>query len=232
MKRGTPLLAYCHINKIITRVDAFEYAGGELGQDKGVLRYVDQHFEGLLDTAPGTPPVPPLSPDLLELGGRATFTADEVEELTLPLETYICSVETYVADISVWRNRKENHVKLKSQRGRDIFLGMLLLANAGDKYKKLKESLDDDYLKGNNTYPNSPESALTMLCDHVPVYNTSQNSNRGRQDGNSSGGGNGRHNVSNNSNTRSGNGTTQTVWRISSLSVLCVTFQKCPSCLL
>ena len=61
---------------------------------------MDQHFEGLLDTAPGTPPVPPLSPDLLELGGRATFTADEVEELTLPLETYISSVETNVSNNS------------------------------------------------------------------------------------------------------------------------------------
>ena len=165
------------------------------------------HFEGLLDTAPGTPPVPPFSPDLLELGGRATFTADEVEELTLPLETYMSSVETYVADMSVWRNRKENHEKLKSQRGRDMFLGMLLITNAGDKYKKLKDSLDDDYLKGNNTYPNSPENALTMLCDHVPSNNNSYHSNRGRHHGNSSGGngGNGRNIASNNSTTRSGN---------------------------
>ena len=62
---------------------------------------MEQHFEGLLDTAPGTPPVAPFSPDLLELGGRATFTADEVEELTLPLEKYFSSVENYVADMSV-----------------------------------------------------------------------------------------------------------------------------------
>ena len=88
-----------------------------------------------------------------------------------------------------------------------MFLGMLPLANAGDKYKKLKDSLDDDYLKGNNTYPNSPEHALTMLSDHVPSTGTSHHSNKGRQNGNSGGGngGGGRYIASNNSNTRSEN---------------------------
>ena len=90
-----------YFDTFMDKVDAFEYAGGELGQDHGILLYVDQHFEGLLDTAPGTPPISPPPPDLLELGGRNTFTVDEVEELTIPLETYISSVENYVADMSV-----------------------------------------------------------------------------------------------------------------------------------
>ena len=85
--------------------------------------------------------------------------------------------------MSAWRNRKENYEKLKRRRGRDMFLGIVLLANAGDNYNKLKESLDDDYLKGNTMYPTSPEHALTMLSDHVPSNGNSHhapNANKSR----------------------------------------------------
>ena len=197
-----------YYDALMDRVDAFEYAGGDLGQDKGVLLYVEQYTEGLLDTDPGPVPVAPSAPALLELGGRNSFTAAEVEDLTLPLDEYISSVELFIADTNAWKHRKKGHEELRGKRGRDMFLGMLLLTNASDRYKELKDSLDDDYLKGNNTYPSTPEHALTMLSDHVLSNGNSHQNNdasRGHQNGHSSSGSSGRGRQNNSSNPRSGN---------------------------
>ena len=74
--------------------------------------------------------------------------------------------------------------------------------NAGDKYKKLKDSLDDDYLKGTThtlIHPKTPSRCFAIMFFLITILIILI--------GNSSGGngGNGRNIASNNSNTRSGN---------------------------
>ena len=78
-----------YYEKYIQQVNAFECGGGTLGNKKGVLQYVDEWYDGVIDAQPDPPPVKLAPPNLTDIGEGRSFTAIQVEVLQAPLAAYV-----------------------------------------------------------------------------------------------------------------------------------------------
>ena len=85
------------------------------------------------------------------------------------IEEYVEAMKAYQTDIRRWERKKTNHSDLRQQVARDTYIGYMLLHNASDsKFAELKYDINQDFLTGTNTFPDTAEGALKLLSNFQP----------------------------------------------------------------
>ena len=85
----------------------------------------------------------------------------------------------HLASLKRWEKKEKKYLEMRAQVARDIYIGYMILHNASDHhFGELKYGLHQDYLTGNNHFPENAEDALRLLSNFTPKKGKSNHSRR------------------------------------------------------
>ena len=70
----------------------------------------------------------------------------------------------HLASLKRWEKKEKKYLEMRARVARDIYVGYMILHNSSDHhFGELKYGLHQDYLTGNNHFPDNAEDALRLL---------------------------------------------------------------------
>ena len=148
-----------YFDRYLQQIHTFEHLGGSIGQDPGLLKYVDHWNEDVINAHPGDAQVMPDTPVVIEIAEDATLSREQVDAFHAPLATFTEDMRTYQDAHRRWNWRRKRYEALRLQASRDMYVGSLLLNNANDdKFGDLKYEINQAYLTGSNNFPMNADS--------------------------------------------------------------------------
>ena len=158
-----------YFNKYLEKIYAYERCGGSIGQEEGVLKFIDEYDVSVINAKLGKKLTLPPAPNGLNFSNVETLTREQLVQGFVDIEEYVDAMNIYQTEVRRWERRKANHSDLRKQVARDTVIGYMLLHNASDsKFAELKYDINQDFLTGTNTFPDTAEGVLKLLSNFQP----------------------------------------------------------------
>ena len=158
-----------YFNKYLEKIHAYERCGGSIGQEDGILKFIDEYDISVINAKPGKKPILPSTPTNIDFSNTDSLSKEQLVREFGIVEDYFEEMKQYQSDMRRWERKRENHDDLRKQVARDTYIGYLLLHNASDsKFGELKYDIHQDFLTGTNTFPDTAEGALKLLSNFQP----------------------------------------------------------------
>ena len=96
-----------------------------------------------------------------------------------PYEEYVDLMRDYLASLKRWEKKEKKYFDMRTRVARDIYVGYMILHNSSDHhFGELKYGLHQDYLTGNNHFPDNAKDALRLLSNFTPKKGKNNNPRR------------------------------------------------------